>query len=184
MSLHRVSSMSSYEHIRGSSPARSEHKKISFNPAGSWSPAAKEEPVDAFEVSRGKRILQIAIAIIYCLFSAGVVFGYAALKPVLIEEGVYREFCVEERLSILERTCYEQEIRYFQSMVKVCRSLLTAYVTQAERYVHYCSSSYKCLCSSCWHHLGQVRSEDQWPNRSLPDGHWYSAHGLRCSIAI
>jgi len=104
--------MGSYEQVRGSSPARSEHRKMSFNPVGSWGPPAKEEPVGAFEVSKGKRILQVAIAVTYCLFSAGVVFGYAALKPVLVEEGVYRQFCSEEEIGISERTCYEQEIRY------------------------------------------------------------------------
>ena len=57
MSLHRVSSMSSYEHVRGSSPARGEHRKMSFNPVGTWvPPAAKEEPVGAYEVSKAKRI--------------------------------------------------------------------------------------------------------------------------------
>ncbi|KAL6713917.1 hypothetical protein ACLMJK_008411 [Lecanora helva] len=111
MSLHRVSSMSSYEHVRGSSPARSEHRKMSFNPAGSWGPPAKEEPIGAFEVSKSKRILQVAVAVVYCLFSAGVVFGYAALKPVLVEEGVYRQYCMREEVSISETTCYEQEIR-------------------------------------------------------------------------
>ncbi|KAL8745866.1 MAG: hypothetical protein Q9190_002040 [Brigantiaea leucoxantha] len=98
MSLHRVSSMSSYEHVRGSSPARGEHRKMSFNPVGTWvPPAAKEEPVGAYEVSKAKRI-------------AGIVFGYAALKPVLIEEGVYSESCATE-YRIKGETCYEQEIR-------------------------------------------------------------------------
>ena len=60
MSLHRVSSMSSYEQVlRGSSPARSEHKNMSFNPvSNSKAPAGKDEPVGAFEVSRTKRICQ------------------------------------------------------------------------------------------------------------------------------
>ena len=112
MSLHRVSSMTSYEHVRGSSPARSEHKKISFNPV-SWEPAQpKEQPVGAFEVSKAKRIIQVVIAVVYCLFSAGVVFGYAALKPVLIHEGVYSQFCSSEVVAALDKTCYEQEIRY------------------------------------------------------------------------
>ena len=72
----------------------------------------KEQPVGAFEVSKTKRILQVAIAVIYCLFSAGVVFGYAALKPVLIHEGVYSQFCSREEVEALGKTCYEQEIRY------------------------------------------------------------------------
>lgn len=70
-------------------------------------------PVSAFEVSQWKRIckllaprsltewsvltdnctVQIAAAVIYCLFAAGIVFGYAALKPVLKDEGAYSEYC-------------------------------------------------------------------------------------------
>ena len=91
---------------------------MSFNPAGSrlMPQELKEESIGAFEVSKAKRILQVLIAVIYCLFSAGVVFGYAALKPVLVKEGVYRELC-NVRVEVIEidggglRTCYEQEIR-------------------------------------------------------------------------
>ncbi|CAL8582965.1 hypothetical protein XPA_008605 [Xanthoria parietina] len=112
MSLHRVSSMSSYEHVRGSSPARSEHRKMSFNPVGTWvPPAAKKEPVGAFEVSKTRRLAQVAAAVVYCLFAAGVVFGYAALKPVLVREGVYGEYCPEMSVDAEATTCYEQEIR-------------------------------------------------------------------------
>lgn len=57
MSLHRVSSLGSYEHVRGSSPARSEYRKMSLNPVATSIPlAAKEEPIGAFEVSKSKRI--------------------------------------------------------------------------------------------------------------------------------
>ena len=56
-------------------------------------------------------IAQVVVAVIYCLFAAGIVFGYAALKPVLIKEGVYRDECSEEEIFSVERTCYEQEIR-------------------------------------------------------------------------
>lgn len=49
---------------------------------------------------------------IYCLLAAGVVFGYAAIKPVLIEEGVYRDRCTDEELEDNISTCYGQEIRY------------------------------------------------------------------------
>ena len=109
--------MTSYEQVRNSSPARSEHRKMSFNPAGSrlMPPGTKEEAVGAFEASKIKRLLQIIVAIIYCLCSAGVVFGYAALKPVLVNEGVYQEYCdhVEESLVIddEEKMCYQQELR-------------------------------------------------------------------------
>ena len=110
--------MTSYEYVRNSSPARSEHRKMSFNPAGSklMPQEIKEEPIGAFEVSKTKRLVQISIAVVYCLFSAGVVFGYAALKPVLVKEGVYKEFCNQkEEIMLVEtggrETCYEQEIR-------------------------------------------------------------------------
>lgn len=109
--------MTSYEHVRNSSPARSEHRKMSFNPAGSrlMPPKTKEEPVGAFEVPKVKRLLQIVIAITYCLCSAGVVFGYAALKPVLVNEGVYKEYCGHVEESLAEdgdgKMCYQQELR-------------------------------------------------------------------------
>ncbi|GME80253.1 unnamed protein product [Ambrosiozyma monospora] len=40
-----------------------------------------------------KRITQVTCAIIWCLFAAGPVFGFAAFKPVLIAEGVYADKC-------------------------------------------------------------------------------------------
>lgn len=43
--------------------------------------------------SLGIRITQILCAMVWCLFAAGPVFGFAALKPVLIAQGVYREVC-------------------------------------------------------------------------------------------
>jgi MFS family permease len=54
--------------------------------------------------------VQIIVSVIYCLFAAGIVFGYAALKPVLIREHVYRNLCTEDELKRGVRTCYDQEI--------------------------------------------------------------------------
>ena len=64
MSLHRVSSMSSYEQVvRGPSPARSEHKNMSFNPVGNGkAPAGQDEPVGAFDVSKIKRLCQYSLS--------------------------------------------------------------------------------------------------------------------------
>lgn len=45
------------------------------------------------------------------MLAAGIIFGYAALKPVLIREGVYRKYCTQEELEKGVRVCYEQEIR-------------------------------------------------------------------------
>ena len=55
--------------------------------------------------------VQVIIAVIYCLFAAGIVFGYAAIKPVLIREQVYRNLCTKEELEEGVRVCYDQEIR-------------------------------------------------------------------------
>lgn len=46
-------------------------------------------------LSLKRRILQIVCAITWCLLAAGPVFGFAALKPILIREGVYSDRCHE-----------------------------------------------------------------------------------------
>ncbi|RDL36889.1 uncharacterized protein BP5553_06241 [Venustampulla echinocandica] len=115
--LERVTSCESISPDRGGSPSEFiRDRTLSFNPLPrSWvSPSVEKnapETVGAFEVSRSKRILQVVTAAIYCLFSAGIVFGYAALKPILIREGVYRNYCTEEELEKGMRTCFDQEIR-------------------------------------------------------------------------
>lgn len=45
------------------------------------------------EPSTPRKILQISCSIAWCLLAAGPVFGFAALKPILISEGVYRDKC-------------------------------------------------------------------------------------------
>lgn len=47
-------------------------------------------------------LVQIAVAVLYCLFAAGIVFGYAALKPVLKQEGAYNDICDEGDDTCLE----------------------------------------------------------------------------------
>jgi MFS family permease len=102
-----------FDQWRGQSPTGSQRRRMSFNPSGGWEPAIidEEEPLGGFEVSRSKRILQVAVAVLYCLFAAGVVFGYAALKPVLVEQGVYRDKCTKDELRDGVWVCYEQEVR-------------------------------------------------------------------------
>lgn len=108
----RRSSMENFDRWRSQSPTGSERRKLSFNPVGQWvPPAAQEAPVGAFEVGRGKRIAQVCAAVVYCLLAAGPVFGYAALKPVLVEEGVYRDQCTKQELKDGVWVCYEQELR-------------------------------------------------------------------------
>lgn len=45
------------------------------------------------EISTSRKILQISCSIVWCLLAAGPVFGFAALKPVLLGEGVYKDKC-------------------------------------------------------------------------------------------
>ncbi|KAK3726147.1 hypothetical protein LTR37_000295 [Vermiconidia calcicola] len=105
--LDRRSSMEAFERRRSS-----EQRKPSLNPVGTWvPPKAQEEPVGAFEVGKGRRIAQVGVAVIYCLLGAGIVFGFAAFKPILIEQGVYRERCTRKELEEGVWVCYEQELR-------------------------------------------------------------------------
>ncbi|KAI9689270.1 MAG: hypothetical protein M1820_010181 [Bogoriella megaspora] len=104
--------MDEYDRWRDHSPTGSHRRKLSFQPTGTWVPPnVEQKPAAPFEVSKTRRILQVAVAVVYCLFAAGIVFGYAALKPVLISEGVYRDKCTSEELKKGVRVCYEQEIR-------------------------------------------------------------------------
>lgn len=59
-----------------------------------------------------RELAQVTFAVIYCLLSAGIVFGFAALKPVLIRENVYRNHCSREELEQNVTVCDGQEIRY------------------------------------------------------------------------
>ncbi|KAL2832487.1 major facilitator superfamily domain-containing protein [Aspergillus cavernicola] len=64
-----------------------------------------------YKVSTAKRIVQVLVTILACWFGSGIIFGYAALKPVLVAQGVYRDLCAEEDLNGEFDTCYEQELR-------------------------------------------------------------------------
>ncbi|KAH0551747.1 hypothetical protein GP486_007036, partial [Trichoglossum hirsutum] len=126
----RVSSIGDYDAFqygrRGSSPAGS--LRLSFDPVGMGvAPAEATEPVRASEVSKVKRIFQVIVATTYCLLAAGIVFGYAALKPVLVREGVYRDLCTKEELERpRNRACYEQELRYGPRVSAIIGSVLFA----------------------------------------------------------
>ncbi|KAB8227631.1 hypothetical protein ETB97_008438 [Aspergillus alliaceus] len=50
----------------------------------------------AYRVSTAKRLAQVIVTLLACWFASGIVFGFAALKPVMINEGVYRNLCTEE----------------------------------------------------------------------------------------
>ena len=54
---------------------------------------------------------QVIITIVSCWLASGIVFGFAALKPVLVDQGVYRELCSAEELKLDVEVCYEQDLR-------------------------------------------------------------------------
>lgn len=62
--------------------------------------------MDPEQVSPGRRFAQVGASVLWCLTTAGVVFGYAALKPVLVDSGVYSEFCDQG-----ERYCKTSDTR-------------------------------------------------------------------------
>jgi MFS family permease len=49
--------------------------------------------------------------VLACWFASGIVFGFAALKPILIKEGVFRDLCTQEELDANVESCLEQDLR-------------------------------------------------------------------------
>ncbi|KZO97874.1 MFS general substrate transporter [Calocera viscosa TUFC12733] len=74
-------------------------------------PKEQREALQQFEEPRSLRLAQVASAVLYCLCASGVIFGYAALKPVLISEGVYHHLCTPDEIDSHARVCREQELR-------------------------------------------------------------------------
>ncbi|GFF36231.1 protein FMP42 [Aspergillus lentulus] len=70
-----------------------------------------ESGTPAYEVSTTIRLVQVTITILACWFASGIVFGFAALKPVLIDQGVYRDLCTKEELRDGVEVCFEQDLR-------------------------------------------------------------------------
>ncbi|KAF2858978.1 MFS general substrate transporter [Piedraia hortae CBS 480.64] len=61
--------------------------------------------------SPARRALQVTLAVIYCLLSAGTVFGFAALKPVFVSEGIYHELCTPDEVRKGVWVCHAQDLR-------------------------------------------------------------------------
>ena len=85
-------------------------KKLSYDvlPLAPQAPE-KLDPVGAYKVSTAKRIAQIFVGALTCMFAAGIVVGFAALKSILVEEDVYRDLCTEEELKDGVEICYMQD---------------------------------------------------------------------------
>lgn len=55
---------------------------------------------------------QVLATVLACCFASGVVFGFAAFKPVMIAEGVFRNMCTEDELQKGVDLCEKQDLRY------------------------------------------------------------------------
>ncbi|RAH82850.1 MFS general substrate transporter [Aspergillus japonicus CBS 114.51] len=89
-------------------------RKISYDFFPPPPPPIEEElhsGTPAYKVPTATRLAQVAVTILACWFAAGIVFGFAALKPVLIAEGVYRDLCTDEELRDGVDVCVEQDLR-------------------------------------------------------------------------
>ncbi|KAL6705622.1 hypothetical protein ACN47E_006569 [Coniothyrium glycines] len=64
-----------------------------------------------YKVSASKRGAQVIVTVLVCWFASGIVFGFAALKPILIEEGVFRNLCTPEEIDADVEVCFEQDLR-------------------------------------------------------------------------
>ncbi|CAF3660936.1 unnamed protein product [Fusarium graminearum] len=94
-------------------PDRSSWRRLSFAPIEI---AQKLPNLAAYKVSNFKRYAQVATAIIACWLASGIVFGFAALKPILISEGIYSELCDNDQKSLghapdFQVPCAAQDMR-------------------------------------------------------------------------
>ncbi|KAF9874452.1 hypothetical protein CkaCkLH20_08015 [Colletotrichum karsti] len=87
-------------------------RRLSFAPV---EPVHVEKPIAAYKVSNAKRWVQVATGIVACWLAAGIVFGFAALKPILIAEGVYSDLCnADDPVTVDDGDdipCVEQDMR-------------------------------------------------------------------------
>ncbi|QGA21471.1 hypothetical protein EYB26_009182 [Talaromyces marneffei] len=67
--------------------------------------------VAAYKVPLTKRIAQVVATTLACWLASGIVFGFAALKPVLLSEGVYEWLCDSDELEDGVDVCFKQELQ-------------------------------------------------------------------------
>ncbi|KAK4544239.1 hypothetical protein LTR36_004449 [Oleoguttula mirabilis] len=101
--------------LRGYGSVKSLRHVISYDalphaaePSQATNPTGGKAP---YKVPYAKRLAQVCTTVLACWLASGIVFGFAALKPVLISEGVYRELCTPEELAADVEVCYEQDLR-------------------------------------------------------------------------
>ena len=56
-------------------------------------------------------VAQVCFTVLACWLASGIVFGFAALKPVLIDQDVYRESCSRREIIDDVEVCFKQDLR-------------------------------------------------------------------------
>ncbi|KAK5694698.1 hypothetical protein LTR97_009288 [Elasticomyces elasticus] len=114
-SINGFPSAQRYTQLRGKGSLRSLRHVISYDALPhSQQPSHATHPsggITPYKVPNRKRFAQVCVTVLACWLASGLVFGYAALKPVLISEGVYRELCTPEEIRENVEVCYEQDLR-------------------------------------------------------------------------
>ncbi|KAF1952286.1 MFS transporter-like protein Fmp42 [Byssothecium circinans] len=67
--------------------------------------------ITPYNVSTARRFAQVLALVVACWFASGIVFGFAALKPILITEGVFRDLCTPDEIAEDVEVCLEQDLR-------------------------------------------------------------------------
>ncbi|PWY75529.1 MFS transporter [Aspergillus heteromorphus CBS 117.55] len=87
------------------------HRKISYDVLQPQAVPDETAKTPAYKVPTVKRVAQVVVTILACWFASGIVFGFAALKPVLVAEGIYREWCTDEELRDGVELCAKQDLQ-------------------------------------------------------------------------
>ncbi|KAF2194441.1 MFS transporter-like protein Fmp42 [Zopfia rhizophila CBS 207.26] len=105
--------------------------------------------VTPYNVSAAKRIAQIITTVLACWFASGIVFGFAALKPILVKEGVFRELCKPEEINMNIEVCYDQDLRlnFFFSLASTTANVSALPVgTMLDRFGPKICYLFGCVC--------------------------------------
>ncbi|EED14233.1 MFS transporter, putative [Talaromyces stipitatus ATCC 10500] len=93
------------------SPRKAVHRVLSYDAFPRRNEDDSQSSVAAYKVFVTKRIAQVIATILACWVASGIVFGFAALKPVLLSEGVYEWLCDKDELENGVEVCFKQELQ-------------------------------------------------------------------------
>ncbi|KAK0971914.1 hypothetical protein LTS01_015184 [Friedmanniomyces endolithicus] len=105
-SFSAIPSAQRFSQLHGKVSARSLRRVISYDAL-----PHSQQPSQATHPTGGVIPYKVIFTVLSCWLASGIVFGFAALKPVLISEGVYRELCTPEEIIAGVEICYEQDLR-------------------------------------------------------------------------